>query len=520
MDELQSILEAVDSGDLSALTDEQLTEAADKIKQYGLSLRKDKPTAEEIADAITLAQALSTVNEAIQIRETAAAELKAQADSAFAAFGDEPQPEVETPEVEEVAVAASRPSAAEVAKRRPPAAEPKQDERPKALVASALEGEGKMGTRFNDREELANAMYSGWDRLSNGSQTVARISIENKYKLSVDDPINNWQILQEVAAKTQQARNAGVALTAALGCAPSEPVYEFCSQSVRGAGLIDLPGVTARRGSRTYPPSVAVTALEGQAGVGTQFTGASKSCYTVNCGTTRTTDVIANYICLTFDNDEGLFYPEMVAHYNELALVVFEHAVNQRLIEGIRDSAITTTVQDLDTGGGTVIGLIRALARVRAYYIERHKMSENAVLDAILPFWFGASYAADVAARQSTDMAGAIDLSLDRIISDLRQVGINAQFVYDWQESVAAGFDDFGSALVFAPGTFVRLDGPTLDLGVVRDSTLNAANDFQNFFESWTGLAAVCDEALYVQGIETCPTGLAALTTAITCGAS
>lgn len=35
--------------------------------------------------------------------------------------------------------------------------------------------------------------------------------------------------------------------------------------------------------------------------------------------------------------------------------------------------------------------------------------------------------------------------------------------------------------------TFIHLDGGTLDLGVVRDSTLNATNDFQVFGEVFEG---------------------------------
>jgi hypothetical protein len=160
------------------------------------------------------------------------------------------------------------------------------------------------------------------------------------------------------------------------------------------------------------------------------------------------------------------------------------------------------------------------VARTRAYYIQRHKMSESAVVDVVMPHWFAASYAADIAARQSSDWTGAVDLGLAKMLSEFRSVGANVQLVYDWQEPVAEGFDDFGSFLLYAPGTFVRLDGPTLDLGVVRDSTLNAANDFQVFFEGWVGLATVGNQALYVQGVETCPIGQTALGSAITCGAS
>ena len=241
MEELTSILEAVDNGDLSPFTDEQLTEHADKIREYGLSLRKDKPTADEIEDAVTLAAALKTVTEEIGKRETVQAELQAKADEAFSAFGDPKDPDADDDddEDEEPAPAttppniiASRPSAAEVAKRRPPAAEPKGDEH-KALVASAGEQEFSLGnSRFKDAGQLADIMYSTWNRLpaDSGPRAVARIPVQHQYELKSTDAVDNARVLSVVAAKTQQARNEGVALTAALGCAPSEPVYEFFNQ--------------------------------------------------------------------------------------------------------------------------------------------------------------------------------------------------------------------------------------------------------------------------------------------------
>jgi hypothetical protein len=520
MESLTAILEAVDQGDLSAFTDEQLAEHKEAIRQYGLSLKKDNPSDEEIADATTLAGAFQTVNEELSRRQAAASERQEKADAAFSAFGD-PEPEAtEESEPVEEPIQASRPSAAEVAKRRPFAAEPKVEEKPRALVAAALDDEDKIGTRFIDQLALAAAMKKAWDRTPSGMVDVARIPIENRYNLDGDE-VDNWNTVNKVARGSQEARNNDVGLIAALGCAPSEPIYEFFNLSDRGAGLVDLPSVTARRGSRTYPPLVGYTNISGQAGIGTQYAaGVTKSCYTVACGTTRPFEVLANYVCLTFQNEMQFFYPEMIAQYQGLALVAYEHVVNQRLIEGMRDAAITSEHHDLDTGGGTTTALIRSILRVRSYYIQRHKMAENSVLDVVMPFWFAAAYGADVIARQSTDMGTSVNVGLMRIQNELRQAGVNAQFVYDWQTDSAAGFEDFGSYLIYAPGTFVQIDGPTLDLGVVRDSTLNAANDFQVFYEGWTGLAEVGTEALYIQGVETCPSGQAALTTAITCGAS
>ena len=51
-------------------------------------------------------------------------------------------------------------------------------------------------------------------------------------------------------------------------------------------------------------------------------------------------------------------------------------------------------------------------------------------------------------------------------------------------------------AFLFAPGSFVRLDGGSLDLGIVRDSTLNTTNDFQMFSEEWIGMAFLGCESI------------------------
>ena len=41
---------------------------------------------------------------------------------------------------------------------------------------------------------------------------------------------------------------------------------------------------------------------------------------------------------------------------------------------------------------------------------------------------------------------------------------------------------------VYFEGAWTLLDGGTLDLGLVRDSTLNLANNFQMFAETWEGV--------------------------------
>jgi hypothetical protein len=70
---------------------------------------------------------------------------------------------------------------------------------------------------------------------------------------------------------------------------------------------------------------------------------------------------------------------------------------------------------------------------------------------------------------------------------------------------------------MFAPGTVVRLNGGTLDLGVVRDSTLNLANDFQVFTEEFVGIAVAGYEILRISGLENCPNGVTGAASTLAC---
>jgi hypothetical protein len=60
---------------------------------------------------------------------------------------------------------------------------------------------------------------------------------------------------------------------------------------------------------------------------------------------------------------------------------------------------------------------------------------------------------------------------------------------------------DFPSTVVwylFSEGTFLFLDGGTLDLGLVRDSSLNSTNDYKMFVETFEGVAKVGVESLRI----------------------
>jgi hypothetical protein len=59
-------------------------------------------------------------------------------------------------------------------------------------------------------------------------------------------------------------------------------------------------------------------------------------------------------------------------------------------------------------------------------------------------------------------------------------------------------FSDSFTWYMFAEGTFLFLDGGTLDLGIIRDSSLVGTNDYKMFVETFEGVAKVGIEGLAV----------------------
>jgi hypothetical protein len=73
------------------------------------------------------------------------------------------------------------------------------------------------------------------------------------------------------------------------------------------------------------------------------------------------------------------------------------------------------------------------------------------------------------------------------------------QDVYGAQSAGALiEFSDTFVWYLFSEGTFLFLDGGTLDVGIIRDSTLVGTNDYKMFVETFEGVAKVGIEGLAV----------------------
>jgi hypothetical protein len=99
---------------------------------------------------------------------------------------------------------------------------------------------------------------------------------------------------------------------------------------------------------------------------------------------------------------------------------------------------------------------------------------------------------------------GTIGLSASEINGYLASANVSLvesldQNVFGSQSAGALlEFPDTFTWYLFAEGSFIFLDGGTLDLGIIRDSGLVGTNDYKMFVETFEGVAFVGTESLKI----------------------
>lgn len=269
-----------------------------------------------------------------------------------------------------------------------------------------------------------------------------------------------------------------------------------------------LPGEVPSRDSAdgTLGTSVYSGAING---TGADVDGPVKPCIRISCGAEIRAYVDAIPSCFTIGNMQARAYPELVEKHLELALVWQARFAEQRLLT--RMGNLSTKVRTKATHGITR-DFLNALSQAVAAFRSRHRLDENFRLHAVLPIWFRDAIRADMILQIAGDgqdaTFGLTNATIDRWIAER---GVNVTWALDGEDGQVFGDQDgapvlsgvnvtpgteadlveFPSEVVwylFPEGGFVFLDGGTLDLGIVRDSTLNAKNDYQIFVETFEGL--------------------------------
>jgi hypothetical protein len=482
--------------------------------------------------------------------EEAAAELAAEDDKEEAEVEeDEVVEEEETKEV--VVAAAAAPPAPRKPLRRPPS--PSRERMASVtsqgapLVAAAGLQEVRGGTVM-DRKSLAQAYKVTATR--RGKPSKSNSGVEERILVAAAHfPFPEDRILvagdyEENAAKIAakipnyipglNGRLRGEALVASGGlCAPLEPIYTMPNFASTARPVRDaLPSFQADRGGVNVPAvtyiadiDTAITVIE-EADDALGGTFATKSCQDMDCPAYTEVPVTIISHCREYGNLNAMAWPEKIAHENDLTMAAHARTSETYLLDRIKALSLNVTQAAVGSQMNAFGSLVHAITKATAGIRFRLRADGGTRFRALFPIWIGDMLAADNALMNFDRYQAQAQLT-----SALERYGVSVSYYLDpvtggtsqgFAAETASALDDFPDDVQYAlyvEGSFIHVDSGSLELGLVRDSTLNSTNDFQLFGESFENVARLGPEqgALWVTQ-DVCPNGVfPALGTALTC---
>jgi len=276
-------------------------------------------------------------------------------------------------------------------------------------------------------------------------------------------------------------------------------------QTDRGGIRFIIPPSLAGASAATYNDAVGVWTQTADTSTSNGVATASKGNLVVTAATETTAVADAVTLQLQFGNLATRAYPELIARHNELALIQHAREAEAELVSKIGNGSIAvSTANQLGVG----VDFLLQVGRAAAHYRGRHRMDENAALRIIAPFWVKAAIRSDFALQMPGDNSYAVtDAQIDSYLA-ARHVNVTWTMDTDTDQfanvPTAGAISEFKDTFVwyiFAEGTFLFLDGGTLDIGIIRDSTLVGTNDYRMFVETFEGIAKVGVESLKVTSV-------------------
>ncbi len=357
--------------------------------------------------------------------------------------------------------------------------------------------------------------------------------------LKANDPVGNTEKIKALGSPYFGQESMEVLLASGGICAPPTPFYDIPNLSTTARPVRDaLPSFMADRGGVSVPSvstladaTGAITVIEASDdALGGTF--ATKSCLDMDCA--EWTDVFVGAIahCRQYGNLNARTWPEGIAHENANTMAAWARTAEGRLLDRIDALSVDVTRTAVYGASST---LLYALQLSRVGIISRLRMDPRTRFNVILPFWLAELVSLDLVNSQY----GRFDTPPEQVGALLSRFGFNVTWHLD--EGIAEGADaevfetqTDGAAQVDWPGTiavarlhpaghFLHLDNGSMELGLVRDSTLNETNDHEVFGESFENVARIGpEEAGHRIEITICPDGTVAApdTDAFACSAS
>lgn len=388
------------------------------------------------------------------------------------------------------------------------------------------------GTVFEDPQTFADAYTRRLNTLLNlrggggGDQVViASIKapeVDSSRVLDMGDWKANMEKIEAVTSPDALVHPTD-SITAAGGCcAPLVTRYDLWDNG----GVTDRPvrdalaSFRADRGGIRFYPGPSLADVQGSLGFWTCADDAAadaantatwKVCGRIACPPEQTAELQAITMCITFGVLMNRIFPEVAAANVKLAQVAQARLADSALLAQIK--AGSTAVTDGGTAWGAVKDLMTAVGKLTAYYRDRYRI-KSAPLRVIMPAWIIDALRTDLLSGPDwgRDFAEHYGVTEALIREFFARRNLNVTFALDSAVPATNGGGFFNAITgatmptwpstvewaVFPEGAWLFLDGGSLDLGVIRDSTLVRTNDYMQFSETFEAAAKIGGESLWV----------------------
>ncbi|MCG3756691.1 major capsid protein [Amycolatopsis sp. Poz14] len=400
----------------------------------------------------------------------------------------------------------------------------KRDVESQLAALRASSGPARTVTEFQGRpvnqaalvDELAKVLTDPNGGLQHGRNALVHVTTEYPTGRQLD---NGPGVMAKIrAAMTPEAITAAGGLCAPLDVVYDVPVIGSEDRPIRDA----LNQFQATHGGIRYRRAIDASSLT--AGVWTTADDAlvgteqevTKAVQSFACPEVEAAEVAAVYSLLELSNFTARFDTEYATAALRASVIAHAKVSENRLLSQIlAGSTPVTLAKRLGAARDVLAGLDQAVS----YFRSRRRSRVTPQLTWIVPVWVRDMLRADIVRQQaSADTETALaesDSAIARWFA-ARNVtpvwhldGLPAQAASDPLPAIPAQTFPAatpGAALptwpttvdtaLFPSGEWLFLDGGRLDLGVVRDSTLNGKNRYQTFTETFEGTAFVGVESL------------------------
>lgn len=561
--ELDALLARAEN--IDDLSDDDLGALVEDLTAAGDLLLDGDRTDDTLAGALRAADARDTVLTAIEQRMTAAAARNEQADELALrlhpelANGPEDEPETPDPDappadpaegdpattaatdppvvpaepaptaadLEPVAASAATPVVSRVAARRPAASRPR-------VPAPVIDSRLVLRASSNISSMAPGTLLDTDDRIGEAFIDVARHTASHRGGYQQfpicslgADPVDVYGAERTLGhnARDNEPRIAALtsqrALQASGGiCAPTPVQYDL---PIMGTNARPVREALARFGAdrggvRLLPPPL-LADLDDAIGIWTEANDvnpsdpATKPCLVLDCPDDVETIVDAITSCLRIGNFRARYFPEQIAAWVTKAAQNYARVAESRILTKI---GAESTQINAGTVLGTTRNVLTVLDRAGAALRSRHRLDPDYPLRMIAPAWLLDNMISDLTRQMPGD--NMLDTADSQINTFFANRQINVAWTLDGETGQIFGTQFDGDLLgwpshvivyLYIEGQWLFLDGGTLDFGLVRDSVLNATNDFQLFSEGFENVAFHGYESQRID-IDICPSGEAA----------